>query len=45
VGEPERKRPLETPRRRWEDAIGMDPREIGCVGGGGGGRVDPVGAG
>jgi hypothetical protein len=29
VGEPEGKRPLERPRRRWEDGIKMDLREIG----------------
>jgi hypothetical protein len=29
VGNPERKRPLERPRRRWEDGIKMDLREIG----------------
>jgi hypothetical protein len=28
VGKPEGKRPLERPRRRWED-ISMDLREIG----------------
>jgi hypothetical protein len=28
VGKPEGKRPLERPRRRWEDRIGMDLREI-----------------
>jgi hypothetical protein len=32
VGKPERKRPLERPRRRWEDGIKMDLREIGCEG-------------
>jgi hypothetical protein len=26
----EGKRPLEKPRRRWEDGIKMDLREIGC---------------
>jgi hypothetical protein len=26
---PEGKRPLVRPRRRWEDGIKMDPREIG----------------
>jgi hypothetical protein len=33
VGKPEGKRPLGRPRRRWEDGIKMDPREIGwgCV--------------
>jgi hypothetical protein len=29
VGKPEGKRPLGRPRRRWEDGIGMDLREIG----------------
>jgi hypothetical protein len=29
VGQPEGKRPLERPRRRWEDGIKMDLREIG----------------
>jgi hypothetical protein len=29
VGKPEGKRPLERPRRRWEDEIKMDLREIG----------------
>jgi hypothetical protein len=29
VGKPEGKRPLERPRRRWEDNIKMDLREIG----------------
>jgi hypothetical protein len=28
VGKPEGKRPLETPRRRWEDGIRMDLMEI-----------------
>jgi hypothetical protein len=32
VGKPERKRPLERPRRRWEDGIKMDLREIGWGG-------------
>jgi hypothetical protein len=33
VGKPEGKRPLGRPRRRWEDGIRMDLREIGwwCV--------------
>jgi hypothetical protein len=33
VGKPEGKRPLGRPRRRWEDGIKMDVREIswGCV--------------
>jgi hypothetical protein len=30
VGKPEGKRPLERPRRRWEDEIKMDLREVGC---------------
>jgi hypothetical protein len=29
MGKPEGKRPLERPRRRWEDEIRMDLREIG----------------
>jgi hypothetical protein len=29
VGKPEGKRPLERPRRRWEDGVRMDLREIG----------------
>jgi hypothetical protein len=29
VGEPEGKRPLGRPRRRWEDGVRMDLREIG----------------
>jgi hypothetical protein len=32
VGKPEGKRPLETPRRRWDDNIKMDLREIGIDG-------------
>jgi hypothetical protein len=32
VGKPEGKRPLERPRRRWEDGIKMDFRETGCGG-------------
>jgi hypothetical protein len=28
MGKPEGKRPLGRPRRRWEDGIRMDPREI-----------------
>jgi hypothetical protein len=32
VGKPEGERPLERPRRRWEDGIKMDLREIGWVG-------------
>ena len=30
VGKPESKRPLGRPRRRWEDSIKMDLREVGC---------------
>ncbi|KAJ4450634.1 hypothetical protein ANN_02063 [Periplaneta americana] len=30
VGRPEGKRPLGRPRRRWEDDIKMDLREVGC---------------
>jgi hypothetical protein len=29
VGKPERKRPIERPRRRWEDNIKVDPQEVG----------------
>jgi hypothetical protein len=32
VGRPEGKRPLVRPRRRWEDNIKMDLREIGIDG-------------
>jgi hypothetical protein len=32
VGKPEGKRPLERPRRRWEDGIKMDLTEIGWEG-------------
>jgi hypothetical protein len=32
VGEPEGKRPLGRPRRRWEDGIRMDLRETGLGG-------------
>jgi hypothetical protein len=32
VGKPEGKRPLGRPRRRWEDDIKMDLREIGIDG-------------
>jgi hypothetical protein len=41
VGKPKGKRPLERPRRRWEDGIKMDLREIGW----GGGGVDSPGSG
>jgi hypothetical protein len=30
MGNPEGKRPLGRPRRRWEDGIRMDLRKIGC---------------
>jgi hypothetical protein len=33
VGKPEGKRPHARPRRRWEDGIRMDVREIGLGGG------------
>jgi hypothetical protein len=32
VGKPEGSRPLENPRRRWEDNIKMDIRKIGVDG-------------
>jgi hypothetical protein len=32
VGNPEGRRPLERPRRRWEDNIKMDLREVGWEG-------------
>jgi hypothetical protein len=32
VRKPEGKKPLERPRRRWEDGIKMDLEEIGCGG-------------
>ena len=32
VGKPEGKRPLGSPRRRWEDNIKMDLQEVGCWG-------------
>jgi hypothetical protein len=32
VGKPEGKRPLRRPRRRWQDGIRMDLREIGLRG-------------
>jgi hypothetical protein len=32
VGKPEGKRPLGRPRRRWDDGIRMDLREIGLDG-------------
>jgi hypothetical protein len=30
VGKPEERRPLGRARRRWEDNIRMDLREVGC---------------
>jgi hypothetical protein len=30
VGKPEERRPLKRPRRRWEDNIRMELREVGC---------------
>jgi hypothetical protein len=41
VRKPEGKRPLERPRRRWEDGIRMDLRENGL----GGGGLDSTGSG
>jgi len=32
VGNPEGKRPLGRPRRRWEDNIKMDLQDVGCGG-------------
>ena len=32
VGKLEGKRPLGSPRRRWEDSIKMDLQEVGCEG-------------
>jgi hypothetical protein len=32
VGKPEGRRPLGRPRRKWEDNIKMDLREVGCGG-------------
>jgi hypothetical protein len=32
VGKPKGKRPLERPRRRWEDVVRLGLREIGLVG-------------
>jgi hypothetical protein len=40
VGKTKEKRPLGRPRRRWEDGIKMDLREIGW-----GGGVDSAGSG
>jgi hypothetical protein len=41
VGKPEGRRPLGRPRRRWEDNIKMDLREIGFWGCG----LDSLGSG
>ena len=30
MGKPESKRPLGRPRRRWEDNLKIDLREVGC---------------
>ena len=30
LGKPEGRRPMGRPRRRWEDNIRMDLREVGC---------------
>ena len=32
VGNPERRRPLGRPRRRWKDNIELDLQEVGCGG-------------
>jgi hypothetical protein len=32
MGKPERKRPLGTPRRKWEDNIKMELQEVRCEG-------------
>jgi hypothetical protein len=32
VGKPEGRRPLERPRRRWEDNIKLDLQRVGCGG-------------
>ena len=32
VGRPEGKGPLERPRRKWEDNIKVDLKEVGCGG-------------
>jgi len=32
VGKPEGKKPLERPRRRWEDNIKMNLQNVGCGG-------------
>jgi hypothetical protein len=43
VGKPEGRRPLGRPRRRWEDNIKLDLREVGW--GGGGHGLDQSGSG
>jgi hypothetical protein len=40
MGKPEGRRPLGRPRRRWEDGVRMDLREIGL-----GGGLDSTGSG
>ena len=42
VRKPEGKRPLGSPRPRWEDNIKMDLQEVGC---GGGHGLDRAGSG
>jgi hypothetical protein len=37
VRKPEKKKPLEKPRRRWDDNIKMDVQKVGC------GRIDWIG--
>ena len=32
MGKPEEKKPLERPRRRWEDNIKIDLQKVGCGG-------------
>jgi hypothetical protein len=44
VGKTEGKRPFGRPRRRWEDGVRMDLREIG-LGGGVGCGLDSIGSG
>ena len=39
MGKPEGKRPLEKPRRKWEDNIKMDFQEMGCGAGTGSMRL------
>jgi hypothetical protein len=42
VGKPEGKRPRGRSKRRWEDGVRMDLKEIGCWEGG---YMDPAGSG